>query len=307
MAHLNSRYRLEGHITVFALRPDGSARDRRTFRNLIVNSGLDLLGSINVANAVNKFAVGTGTTQPAPSQTGLVSAVSVGGSAYHSTTYAATVTNVAGVEPNEYGYTRVSLVSATSTADLNLEEIGWFNTSSVLFNRQRFKDASGVDTTFTLLNGERLVAELEVRFYPPSADSESVLVLNSGTTSASTHTLTTRPQRTTTSGVGWGSGGVPLNMWTNYYAKASSATTLTARSGSLGGTSASTSVIASYTSGNYYRDATFTWTSSDFTQNIGVIGWGFDLFQTLFTPTISKTSLNRLQLTIRHSWSTVTA
>lgn len=311
MAHLQSRSLVEGWITVYALNPrTGEKRDVRRFRNLIVNGGLDLIASATIATTLNKFAVGTGTTAPAPSQTALVTLVAVGGSSYHSTTHTGDATRgVGGTSPHEYGYYKSVLRTGDSTANLNLEEIGWFNSSTVMFNRQRFKNSSGVDTTFTLLIGEQLVAELEVRVYAPTADQTSTLVLNSGLASASTHTVTSRPINIT--GGQWAFSDRLNEGWrldaSTYYPSASSLTPLVNRDAALfTATSASTVTYTAYVSGNYYIDETATWDPSTYTHNIGRAIWWHGRFQSNFDPVLSKTSLNRLQLTIRHSWSTTT-
>lgn len=153
---------LEGYFTLKVIRPDGTVRKSLTFKNLILNAGLNRIGTGGIVNAVQ---VGSGSTAPVVTDTALQS--------YVAGTYT--------LRGNEYGYqsstpyfgwTRVTYRFAEGDAAGNLSEVGvGWDISGSLFSRALIVDSLGAPTTITVLSDEVLDVTYELRLYPPLTDA----------------------------------------------------------------------------------------------------------------------------------------
>ena len=153
---------LEGYFTLKVIRPDGTVRKSLTFKNLILNAGLNRMGTGDIVNAVQ---VGSGSTAPVVTDTALQS--------YVAGTYT--------LRGNEYGYqsstpyfgwTRVTYRFAEGDAAGNLSEVGvGWDISGSLFSRALIVDSLGAPTTITVLSDEVLDVTYELRLYPPLTDA----------------------------------------------------------------------------------------------------------------------------------------
>ena len=153
---------LEGYFTLKVIRPDGTVRKSLTFKNLILNAGLNRMGTGSIVNAVQ---VGSGSTAPVVTDTALQS--------YVAGTYT--------LRGNEYGYqsstpyfgwTRVTYRFAEGDAAGNLSEVGvGWDISGSLFSRALIVDSLGAPTTITVLSDEVLDVTYELRLYPPLTDA----------------------------------------------------------------------------------------------------------------------------------------
>src|SRR5690606_8608712 len=100
---LEFRSDVEGWFTLSAIR-DGNVVRSRQFHNLFLNQGLDRLATIQPGTLWPRVHVGTGTTPPAPTDTGLVNYLG----------FIQSATNTAGNSgaPDYYSWTRLSWLSA---------------------------------------------------------------------------------------------------------------------------------------------------------------------------------------------------
>lgn len=146
----------------------GESRNLASFENLILDSGLNRLGTGGV---IDGACVGTGTTLPENSQTSLASLLRV-------TSTQQSVTELAGSTTAPY-YAEWQIVYrfAAGTAAGNLSEVGlgWnanagANTMGGLWCRALIKDSQGNPTTITVLSDEVLDIVYTLQLHPPTSD-----------------------------------------------------------------------------------------------------------------------------------------
>lgn len=325
---------IQGYFHVYKLK--ASTREvvqELHFPNLITDDGLDEILQIGIAGGSNLeldgeevvplarvCGVGTGTTSPSFTDTGLESLVAW-------TNDFGPNNGDTGYGPNnEYGYEIISREFSEGEAEGNLTEVGFYSSLDVfgtpdenelrtLFNRQLFRDENGDPTTITVLSDEILQIQLELRKYIPTTSDQTTQLTISG----STYNITYRPANVA---------GTSLSgYWTNFslnglagvedteYALARELDELVSIDSEFNGDECSIdSVRQSYTSGNYYRDIECQWDPDDgnFDTGIGSIiyagskGSGDYGWQMKLDPKIPKTDTERLILQFRHSVSRVT-
>ena len=117
-----------GHVHMVLRGPDGQVKDERSFRNLIVTAGKNLLAAVLGANAAkpSHLAVGTGSTAPAAGDTALEAEIG---------------TRVAVTHSNPSGNVwRMVGTFGPGNATGAITEAGLFNaaTGGTLFARQTF-------------------------------------------------------------------------------------------------------------------------------------------------------------------------
>lgn len=146
----------------------GESRNLASFENLILDSGLNRLGTGGV---IDGACVGTGTTAPANSQTSLASLLRV-------TTTRQVNSELAGSTTAPY-YAEYQTVYRfpAGTAAGNLSEVGlgwnanpWANTMDGLWCRALIKDSQGNPTTITVLSDEVLDIVYTLQLHPPTSD-----------------------------------------------------------------------------------------------------------------------------------------
>lgn len=147
----------------------GESRNLASFENLILDSGLNRLGTNGAT--IDGACVGTGTTTPANSQTSLASLLRV-------TTTQQSRTELSGSTTAPY-YAECQMVYrfAAGTAAGNLSEVGlgWdanagANTMGGLWCRALIKDSEGNPTTITVLADEVLDIVYTLQLHPPASD-----------------------------------------------------------------------------------------------------------------------------------------
>lgn len=301
---LQGRYKMEAHT----LDEDGNIVSSRVladwFPNLITNQGMDFLGQ--GTNYENSCQVGTGSTAPAFTDTGL--AVYLAGT---STTQSRT--QVPGVAPDYFASLVIVFRFAAGVATGNLTEVGvgTANSGSVLFSRALILDGMGNPTTITVLPTEVLDVTYELRVYPPLGDIVGVVTI-----SGINYNYTARASQVTSTKngityIGWG-------FLTTGISAGSSDGTITYYDGVLGpitgsptGTNTSQGVAASvpaaYSAGSHLQNYTVTTdlVNGNLAGGISCIahGAGWTYYQTQYTPKIPKTAANTLVLNYRHSWA----
>jgi hypothetical protein len=288
-------------FTAVQLDSEGNPREetRRVladwFPNLITDGGLDRMGT--VADYAGWCQVGSGSTAPSVSDTGLAARIA------GTNTLQASVTGAQASAPY-YVKNIKTFRFAIGVATGNLSEvgIGWTTTGS-LFSRALILDGAGSPTTITVLSTEALDVSYELRMYPPTVDTSGTIVL-----AGVTYDWIGRASLVTSYGGGawlpgiYHAGYAPYGM-TLYSGAIGAITSYPAGSASAG----SAGVASSYTAGSFYRDITFSFSLTQGNVSGGALaarftaGWG--TYQLGFTPAIPKDNTKTLSLVIRHSWA----
>lgn len=146
----------------------GESRSLASFENLILDSGLNRLGTGHV---IDGACVGTGTTAPADSQTTLANLLRVTSTQQSNAELAGSTT------APYYAEWQIVYRFAAGTAAGNLSEVGlgwdadaWSNTMGGLWCRALIKDSQGNPTTITVLPDEVLDIVYTVQLQPPTSD-----------------------------------------------------------------------------------------------------------------------------------------
>ena len=161
--HIAHEGAFAGYVRVQVRKADTErlVSDTGWFRNAILDGGLNRMGIGAYANAC---AVGSGSTPPAYTQTGLATQVAM-------TTNIQGTTNGRRTDVPYYGWTRRIFRFAAGIAAGTLAEIGigwWKNPGPVMdgfFSRALILDLDGNPTTITVLADEVLDVTYELRMY----------------------------------------------------------------------------------------------------------------------------------------------
>lgn len=307
-------FRVQGFFTVELIDAKTQIVKRRLeFPNMIVNSGLDILGSSSssdICSTAPYMAVGTGTTAPAAGQTSLVAEISP--SSTHRTVNGAGFAEVLGSGVSySYWYRRNVRLFLEAQANGNLTEVGIFSLSSggTMYVRQLFLDGALAPTTITKTSADQLRVTYEFRLYPPTADVTQSAFAISGTN----YDIVTRAVGIANNDY-WGKSGVNGIMVTNLGPKnmmAQESQTLLAQTATASGyTVASTDTVAAYVNGNYYRELTTVFDSgiANFATGIGTVfssgaASNRAMYQHQFTGKLLKDNTKKLTLTMRYTWA----
>ena len=154
----------------------GESRSLASFENLILDSGLNRLGTGSV---IDGACVGTGTTVPENSQTSLASLLRV------TSTWQSRVELAGSTTAPYYAEWRIVYRFAAGTAAGNLSEVGlgwdanaWANTMGGLWCRALIKDSEGNPTTITVLADEVLDIVYTLQLHPPTSDATGTFNLS---------------------------------------------------------------------------------------------------------------------------------
>lgn len=302
VAHKNI---LEGQFRLVVKNDRGDVkRDTGWFSNLILDSGLNRWGTGAVSGGI---AIGTGTTAPNASQTGLIAQ-----SAFTTTTISAPATGNSGAPPY-YGSETVGYRFSLGALNGNYSEVGLgWATGANMFSRALIVDALGNPTTITVTSSEQLDVYYTLRAYAPTADTSVVTTIGGVST-------TVLGRASLVGNNGWGTGMSQTRVAFNdttllvLYTGAIGAIT-----GSPSGTAESQSFGAGFNSNNVYSNNSLT-NSTVFTIGLSagnlVGGIGScrvricaassysSYYQYQFTPAIPKNNTQTLSLTFSQSWA----
>lgn len=294
--------KLVGEYRLVVNRADGTVKDSGWFSNLILNQGLDFLGSSSLG-PLRYAHVGTGTSTPVVTQTALdsflASAQALNSSAANSVVnegaslYRCTLTY-------SYAFAQGAVVG-------NVTEIGvgTTSTSGNLFSRARIVDNLGNPTSISVVALDQLTVYYRVRLAPPLTDATGTVTI-SGTSYGYTMRVASVASFAQATSL----------IQSNAFSAANTVTAFQAGSvlGAITGSPTSTSsggtvTTSAYTVGTYYRDSTLNWSISQGNLSGGIqcltvsFGSGVMSFQTRFDTVIPKTNTNVLALNIRFSWA----
>lgn len=287
---INLREECEGYYKIEAVKADGSRRLLADwFPNLILNAGLDFMG--NSGTYLDWCQVGSGSTEPAATQTTLASRVA--GTNNRTSQTAANSGSVPFFARQTITF-RFPAGAATGV----LAEVGvGSETSGSLFSRALILDALGTPTTITVLADESLDVTYELRMYVWATESSGIISLN-----GTSHDVIQKSARAGDWSLAPRSAGASPEV--SAYTGAVSALTSGSPSGSF--ISLADIAAASYVGGSYSRTINITAGLNQFNDASGIgailvrAGWGF--WQIGFTPNVMKTSGDILTLQVRHSW-----
>jgi len=300
---LSGEYRL-------VIKRNGEEIDTGWFKNVILNQGLDQLGTNG--NVLNGYArVGTGTTAPAVTDTTLVAQVAASNSG---------PSNVTVVNSGAPNYTTLSTYEYTFTQGAvvgNISEVGvgWATTGATLFSRALIVDNMGVPTTITLTAIDQLTIYYRLNASQPTTDTTTSVTISSVSYPYTIRTALAASFASVSATFQYGYGFTRLNGVTLYGNDAA----LGAITGTLSGTiianssSGFTFTYPAYTPGTYYRDSTFSVdvSTGNAAGGIGgiVLEWGAynsSLRNQIVLPTpIPKTNTQVLTITCRFTWARV--
>lgn len=159
---------VQGWYDIYLIdKESGNTKKHLSFPNMILDVGLaqlvmgtSLVGD-NTTSLAHECVVGSGSTPPAATDTGLVSEVA-------STSNNASIGDVSSSGPEfSWRQTRRSRVFETNEANGNLSEVGFRQGSSgqVFLSRQLMRDDLGDPTTITKTSNELLRVDYSVRVY----------------------------------------------------------------------------------------------------------------------------------------------
>ena len=303
---------LAGEYRMVVQHADGTAKDTGWFHNLILDSGLNHIGS-GFQDALLAYArVGTGTSTPVVTQAQLDSQLAVSTSSSSSAT---AVTNDG--SPLYRSTLTFTYVFNQGAVVGNITEvgIGWATTGATLFSRALMLDNAGSPTTVTLVALDQLTVYYRLRITPPLTDG-----VGSVTLGATTYNYTSRILQASNFGAiqymflyGFQYfGQVYATVTQTYGAGAGLAPiTATAPTGSQTGAVPTTDAKANaYTLGTFYRDTPVTWPIGSGNATGGIqalaltVGYPYQQFrfQIVFATPIPKTNTNVLILNFRFSW-----
>lgn len=290
---------IEGRFNIEVIRPDGSSRETGWFKNLILNAGLNRLGSAGTGAIWTACQVGTDNTAPAVGNTALGARVA------GTTTRQATTTGVDAA--GGFVWRRITYEFAEGAAAGVLSEvgIGWATTGS-LFSRALIKDSGGTPTTITVLSDEILRVTWEHRRYWPTADVTGTIA-NAGNKGGSFDWVA-RTADTPNWALADTQGGISISTSStisNIYFGGD----LGAISGNPTGTSSTAHTVSavSYVSDSFSASATFSFTLAQGNTSPGIKALRPSFvnvrFQIGFTPMIEKTASDLLSITVRCTWA----
>jgi len=301
IAITTSCVRVEGWFDLEMLHAaTGLVAFKSRFRNTIVDNAMNAFATTSPATMMQYVAVGTSGTAPATNQAALLAHVDR--------------TNATGgfadgggwaTDNQTYSYYRITRVFTTAQAIGNLAEVGVFDTSNVststMLCRQQIKDGAGNPTVLAKTSEYELRVTYELRYYPVLADTTYSATIN-----GASQTITTRPRFL----------GSPFGDWsiTNRPFISAGATDFQLSAGGLVGVqagpsspvNASTLVLQSYTTGNFYREVQVEWNGSvaNTTTYLSIhAGRSGCPYQHLLTTGVSKTNVQKYVLLMRGIWT----
>ena len=308
---MDTKTGLSGEYNLVVTRPDGSTSETGWFKNLILDQGLDKIGS--TGPVINYCQIGTGTTTPANTQVALTSY-----SAGVLFTGSPSVVN-AGTPTYASSHT-ITYPFAQGAVIGNMTEIGtgWAINGSNLFSRALITDSNSNPITLTVTSIDQLTVYYKITFTPNTAIVNGSIVLG-GITYAYTSSATYIGSIYQDAGLLVGSDFYSQysSSWC-YYAAPASTTTLGLNTTGLAnetgyyyGNGLSGGTTLAYTPGSFYRDTVYTLPVGvgNLPGGIGgvrpILGsaGGNGTAKYVFTPAIPKDNTKTFSLTFRTSWA----
>lgn len=303
MITINNQLKMEG-IYSFKVYNSTTGEERvvsdiiaKDHPNMILNSGLNALGTSSVCNSC---VVGTGSTPVSASQTALVSQIA-------STSTIQAQSTGRSTQAPYYIWGRRTFRFGQGTAAGNLTEVGTSGDSGGLFSRALILNSAGEPTTLTILTDEWLDVTYELRIYQNLEDFTTTIDLL-----GTTHTVIVRPANITstiTNDVGYFFShflyNYQYNSYNNHRHFNGAIGVITGEpSGSASGVSSS---FTNYVSGSYSRGLVLNSGLNDHNLSGGIKATHINTYkgnwQVGYTPAIPKDSFKTLSLTFMFTWA----
>ena len=292
---MNNLSTWQGRFRLAVLRHDGRVRVRTGWMdNLVTDAGLNRIG---LGSFLTHCYVGSGNTPPAATDAALETPVG-------STSTIITATAGASQSAPYYGYRAILYSFAAGAASGNLSEVGvgW---DSALFSRALLVDGYGDPTTITVLPGEILNVQYEIRNYAPASDTTFTATIADAARVCTLRAANANSGSTTS---GWGVTGT--------VAAISGTTSIIAYNGALGAVTAQPSgtlaacnnaAAASYNNGSQELGISAVWVqgNANFAGGISALFLptaGLGAYQLAIDPPIAKTAIEQLSLALALNW-----
>ena len=285
----------------------------KPFHNLVLNCGLDLLATMSLYFATDTCNVGTGTTAPAVTDTGLETRFASSSTLYGTVSYDGTAS-----DPMSIGVTRVFEFAIGVFSGQPLSEVGLSaGSNSNYFNRQLIKDEYGSPTTITVLvdEGVRITAESRCYCDMQIADSpETGSFLIGGVTYNYERTVNSYAYTELSTNFNK----IYRQHFGNITGFLASSTGLTDLKSEQPDYRSTSTTYNTYTPGDFAREATCIFPASVFNGTIKYIGVGYTgasgvyRAESIFTLTgdtetpavlLEKTNLQELTLVFKREWA----
>lgn len=291
---------VSGEYRLVVKRGGEEVQDSGWFKNLILDAGLDRIGSQQTCATFAQ--VGTGTTAPANAQTALTAFL-----ASSFTTGSTTNTNEG--SPNYRATLTIPFVFNQGAVVGNITEVGvgWESSSGGLFSRALIVDGGGTPTTLTLTAVDQLTVYYRLRVAPPLADGTgsvtlASIVYNYTMRLAFASQFADRVNLLNT---------IQTLAYPYNVAAYDSTSTLGAVTDGPSGVSSNGLLTANaYVNGNFYRDYVATFSITQGNHAGGTKGMLFSWgalgclnFQCVFSAAIPKDNTKVLTFNIRHGWA----
>lgn len=307
---VNQHIGLEG-IFNFKLTNTKTGETRQfEFKNLILNSGLD---QVATGGLVAGCVLGSASSTPVVTDTNITGILG------SSTTLQASGVGTANTSTPPYWcsyYWTYRFLEGVATGNISQVAMAYdtvdttTNTYSGLFSLALVKDSGGTPITITKLADEVLDVTYTLQLYCPAADATGIVDI-----SGVSYNYIARPSHATYWRADLDFSSVGSNVLQNTFTGAIG-TQLTYPSGPSMGTPTS-STLASYTTGNYYRDVAYFWDLNDGNHASGIKSlyllmgvydqtkWQIQYTKVSDSTSIPKTVAQRLTLKVRYSWGRV--
>lgn len=301
---------IAGEYRFVVTRPDGTQEDTGWFHNLILDQGLDRIGSAVSAPIFNYCRVGTGASTPVVTQVALDSQLA-----------ASAVNNQAASTTNDgsplYRTTiTYNFAFAQGAVVGNISEVGvgWSNVGNTLFSRALILDGNGQPVTITLVAIDQLTVYYRLRIAPPVTDATGTMMIGSTSYGYTSRIASAASFASIVFFLTYGHdyiGGPGLSASSAYAAGSTLGAITAANPTGTGCGAPNNATVQPYVNGTFYRDTIWNWSISTGNGTGGIQAILFALgppynyikFQVRFDTPIPKTSTNVLTLTNRFSWA----
>jgi len=286
-------------------------RDYGWFDNLILDQGLEAIGTNPQGNEslIRYCRLGTGTSAPSNSQTVLDTQVAASGSNPTGSSNSNEGTPLYRVTQTVYW----TFAQGAVVGNISEIGVGWGSIGATLFSRALILDGSGNPTTITLVSIDQLTVYYRLRFTPPITDGTGTLTL-----SGTGYTYTLRIADINIFMVGSGSSTIGrlypdfFRANTAYTRSHPAGCTIGAitgyPSGSGVGCGSYSTTNTAYTPGSYTLRTVMSFGIGDLNAAGGIGGlvvqsYGWMIIQAVFGTTIPKNNTKTMSFGIDYSWS----
>ena len=294
---------LEGKYTIIVRGPDGGIKKQLEFKNLILNNGLNGIGTNQASAWYTTVGLGTGTSTPAVGDTSLSGTII-------STTN--TKSNTSGTVESTYGWQIITKRFAQGAATGTWTEVGIGRATNNLWSRALILDGASNPTSLVITSIDIVDIVYELRLYLAGAD-----VTGSRTIGGVSTAYVLRPLNAIPPDRLWGGGWMTATAYGGFAGNIGNGGLGAAYAPMNGianadeGSSAST---APYVNNSYTKVVTTNYGTNGANTPGGIAaiapfahgdgsGGGILPFKCSFSPAIAKTNMQTLSLSFSYTWA----